>query len=133
MPPGPKPGKPPNAEAPLDPKPPSAPVDAKGGSKSAVPAADPPPPHKPPASGGGGSSGGGGAGKKDDELSWIEIELKDDDGNPVANEPYSVKLPDGSVAEGTTDNKGGAKIEGFKPGGCEVMFPRLDKDEWKKG
>jgi hypothetical protein len=143
--PSPKSGKAPSAETPKDPKAPSAPVEAKGGSKSAVPKADPPPAHKPPAhkppapkppapKGGGGSGGGGaGGGGQPKELSWIEIELKDEDGKPVAGEAYRVTLPDGSVAEGSTDDKGLARIEGFEPGACDVAFPRLDKDEWKKG
>ncbi len=124
----PKSGKAPSPQTPLQPKGPAGPSDATGGSKSAVTPADPPPPHVPPAPGGGGGGGGG----TPSELSWIELELKDEDGVAVVGEPYEVKLPDGSVAPGTTDERGVARIEGFKPGTCEVKFPRMDKSEWKK-
>ncbi len=67
-------------------------------------------------------------GKKD----WIEIELLDDAGKPVPGEPYRVTLPDGStVAEGTLDSKGFARIDNIDPGNCKVTFPRLIKDAWK--
>jgi type VI secretion system secreted protein VgrG len=63
---------------------------------------------------------------------WIEIELVDDAGKPVPGEPYKVTLPDGStVAEGTLDNKGFARIDNIDPGSCKVAFPRLHKDAWK--
>lgn len=65
--------------------------------------------------------------------SWIEIELKDDDGNPVAGEPYRVEVPDGSLAEGTLDEKGFARVEGIDPGNCVVSFPRRDEEVVKKG
>jgi type VI secretion system secreted protein VgrG len=71
--------------------------------------------------------------KNKDKKSWIEIELIDDDDLPVAGEPYRVTLPDGStVAEGTTDEKGRAKITNIDPGTCRVTFPRLDKSAWRK-
>jgi len=54
---------------------------------------------------------------------WIEVELEDDDGNPVAGEKYEITLPDGSVATGTTDQKGIARVEGFDPGQCQISFP----------
>ncbi len=66
------------------------------------------------------------------EKSWIEIELLDEQDKPIPGEPYEVKLPDGSVAHGTLDNKGFARIEGFEPGQCQVTFPRLDQDVWSK-
>ncbi len=43
-----------------------------------------------------------------------------------------ITLPDGStVATGTTDEKGRARVEGIDPGTCKVTFPELDKDAWK--
>jgi type VI secretion system secreted protein VgrG len=62
---------------------------------------------------------------------WIEIELVDKDGNPVPGEKYSIKLPDGSVAEGTLDSNGKARVDGVDPGNCEVTFPNLDKTVWE--
>ena len=38
--------------------------------------------------------------------SWIEIQLIDEDGNPVPGEPYKITLPDGTtIADGTLDDK----------------------------
>lgn len=65
------------------------------------------------------------------ETTWIEIELIGEDDSPIPGEPYELTLPDGSVASGTLDEKGFARIEGFEPGTCQVCFPRLDKDAWE--
>jgi type VI secretion system secreted protein VgrG len=64
--------------------------------------------------------------------SWIEIVLVGDDGNPVPGEPYRVTLPDGTtVADGTLDEKGYARVENIDPGTCKVTFPNRDKSAWK--
>jgi type VI secretion system secreted protein VgrG len=66
------------------------------------------------------------------KLSWIEIKLVDEDGEPVPGEAYRVTLPDGeTVAEGTLDDKGYARVEGFEPGQCQVTFPNLDESVWE--
>jgi hypothetical protein len=40
-------------------------------------------------------------------------------------------LPDGqTLAEGTLDEKGFARVEGVDPGSCKVTFPNLDKSAW---
>jgi len=62
---------------------------------------------------------------------WVGIELVDSDGNPVANEPYVLELPDGSTKEGTLDAQGTAGVSGVDPGTCKVKFPRLDGRSWK--
>ena len=49
------------------------------------------------------------ADNKQTPVSWIELVLQDQDGNPVPGEPYSITLPDGTVAEGTLDEKGFAR------------------------
>ncbi|HEX5046091.1 MAG TPA: hypothetical protein VFX89_03140 [Gammaproteobacteria bacterium] len=80
-----------------------------------------PKPHKPP--------------DENDETttkkSWIEIELVDEANEPVPGEVYEITLPDGSVAKGTLDGKGFARVEGIEPGTCQVTFPDLDKDAWE--
>jgi len=61
------------------------------------------------------------------EEHWIEIELVDDAGVPVADELYLVELPDGSKLTGRTDSAGRARVEGVDPGTAKVSFPDLDK------
>ena len=67
-----------------------------------------------------------------EELSWIEIELFDEEDNPVPGEKYKVTLADGSVAEGTLDAKGFARLDGIPKGDCKVTFPDIDKEAWEK-
>ena len=67
-----------------------------------------------------------------DKKSWVEIELKDEAGNPVPGEKYKITLPDGRVKTGTLDHNGYARVQGLDPGSCEVTFPNLDKDVWDK-
>ena len=81
-------------------------------------------PHKPPQT----------EEQKEQKQSWVEIVLRDDEGNPVPGEAYKVVLPDGeTVAEGTLDEKGFARVDGIEPGQCEVLFPNLENDQWDKG
>lgn len=64
--------------------------------------------------------------------SWIEIELVDKKGKPVPGEAYRVTLPDGTtVADGTLDEKGFARVDGIEQGTCKITFPRLEKQAWK--
>ncbi len=66
------------------------------------------------------------------KLSWIEIELVDEENKPVPGEPYKITTSDNKVESGTLDNKGFARVEGIEPGTCKVTFPKLDKDAWEK-
>ncbi|HQU13045.1 MAG TPA: type VI secretion system tip protein VgrG [Thermodesulfobacteriota bacterium] len=70
--------------------------------------------------------------EEEEEKSWVEIELVDEDGKPVPGERYRVETPDGKIAEGSLDEKGFARINRVKPGNCKVTFPKLDKDAWEK-
>jgi type VI secretion system secreted protein VgrG len=67
-----------------------------------------------------------------EKKSWIEIEMVDEEDEPVPGEKYKITLPDNSVAEGTLDEKGFARVEGIEPGNCRITFPELDKDAWEK-
>ena len=71
--------------------------------------------------------------EEDEEKTWIELELVDEDDNPVAGERYRMTLPDGeTIATGTTDSNGIARVTGIDPGECKITFPDLDKDAWEK-
>ena len=66
------------------------------------------------------------------KTSWIEIELVDEEENPVPGEWYRITLPDGqTVAEGTLDDKGFARVDRIDPGICQITFPNLDQDAWE--
>ena len=66
-----------------------------------------------------------------DKEGWIEIELIDEEDQPVPGEKYKIELPDGSVAEGTLDEKGLARVDGIDSGTCKITFPELDKEAWE--
>lgn len=65
-----------------------------------------------------------------ENTSWIEIEMLDEEDIPVSGEKYEIELPDGSIAKGTLDGNGFARVDGVKPGECKVSFPELDKEAW---
>ena len=62
---------------------------------------------------------------------WIEINLVDEIGKPIPGERYKIKLPDGSVDEGTLDDQGHARIDSIDPGSCEISFPDREKHAWE--
>lgn len=70
--------------------------------------------------------------EKATKTSWIEIEMIDMVDKPVAGEQYEIELPDGTVASGTLDNKGFARVDGIEPGTCKIRFPRLDRRAWER-
>ena len=82
----------------------------------------------------GGASGGSSASSSEPRRKvWISIELRDDAGKPVADQPYEIKVPgESSPRSGTLDRKGRARLDGIDEGDCEVCFPRIDGREWSK-
>ncbi len=66
------------------------------------------------------------------KTSWIELEMVyESNGKPVAGVSFEVTLPDNSIAGGTTDENGIARVEGIDPGSCKITFPQLDKEAWE--
>jgi hypothetical protein len=62
---------------------------------------------------------------------WIEIEVVDDDGQPVSGRAYKLKLPDGRTLEGTLGANGVISIHGIDPGSATFSFVDLDGAAWK--
>jgi type VI secretion system secreted protein VgrG len=78
-------------------------------------------PHKPPSN----------PEDKKTKTHWIEILLVDEAGDPVPGEPYKITLPDATVAEGSLDEKGLARVDGIPAGTCQITFPNRDKEAWE--
>jgi hypothetical protein len=56
---------------------------------------------------------------------FIEIELKDDEGNPIANVEYILYLSNGEIRKGKLNSRGISREEKLPPGKCELAFPNL--------
>lgn len=54
---------------------------------------------------------------------YVEISLKDAEGNGVANAPYRVIFGNGQIIEGQLDSNGFKKVENIPPGEWSVEFP----------
>ncbi len=71
--------------------------------------------------------------EESEESHWVGIELKDEEGNPIPNEAYEIKLPDGKILSGRLDKEGKARVERLEKGGkCDVSFPRIHEEEISK-
>jgi hypothetical protein len=79
-------------------------------------------PHKPPQT----------QEEAEQKKSWIEIEMVGEDGEPLPGVRYEITLPDDTVASGSLDEQGLARIEGIEPGTCRISFPDLDEAAWKR-
>jgi hypothetical protein len=127
----PKDGKAGTAVAPLDPKLPHAADKADPGEASKVKAAQRAakvgkygasevPPYVPdddPAS-------------PEQPKSWVEIVMVDEDNQPVAGEPFLIKLQNGQQIDGTTGSDGSVRVMLPEPAPCKLTFPNRDKDAW---
>jgi len=56
---------------------------------------------------------------------YIEIDLKNQYGEPAADEKYKITLPDGTEKEGNLDDNGYARIDDVPPGKYEIEFPDI--------
>jgi hypothetical protein len=65
------------------------------------------------------------------KLSWISVELQDNDGKPVPNQMFKVTFSDNTTSDGVTGENGKCKIDGATPGSAKIEFYTLDKREWK--
>ena len=63
---------------------------------------------------------------------WIEIHLVDKQNRPIKGEKYRVRLPDSSLMEGSLDDEGKVRFDGIVAGQCQVCFPDIYGEEWKR-
>ncbi len=61
---------------------------------------------------------------------WVEVELVDGEGRPVAGERYVLTLPDGTEREGKLDEAGLATVKDVQPGKTSILFPDLESRDW---
>jgi len=61
------------------------------------------------------------------EPTFVALEMKDEDGKPLAHARYVVEMPDGSKREGRLNENGYVRIDGVSPGQCKVTFPDYDE------
>ena len=68
------------------------------------------------------------------EKTWFRCQLLDEDGEPMANEPYQLKDSSGAVREGKLDQDGCVYIPPIlPPGNCVISFPKMHLNPRKKG
>ena len=62
-----------------------------------------------------------------------EIELVDEEGQPVAGERYEITAADGeTIRKGSLNKQGRAHVSIPKPGNCQICFTKLDADAWER-
>lgn len=64
---------------------------------------------------------------------FLEIELHDEDGEPVPDEEFRVVLPNGEPVRGFLDGDGFQRFGPIEDAGqCEVSFPNLDESAMRR-
>jgi len=61
---------------------------------------------------------------------WVEMEVVDDDGRPMAGRGYVCMLPDGTLQTGTLDRGGRVRFEGIDPGNCAFSLTDFHAADW---
>lgn len=84
-------------------------------------------PFEPPEPG-----GPGGEEPPETELEWVEVQIVDDEDNPLAGITYEIELTDGRVRRGATNAAGVIRYERIPGGTCTVRITGLDKDAYEK-
>lgn len=64
-----------------------------------------------------------------DERTWVEVVLVDGNDDPIAEEPYSIALPDGTTRRGQLGADGKVRFDDIPDGMCQVSFPELGQRE----
>jgi len=62
------------------------------------------------------------------EKHWVEVQLKDRNGEPLVNAQCRIERPDGVVVEAATDSQGSLRVTDIAElGQCKVSFPQLEE------
>ncbi|MBZ2178739.1 MAG: hypothetical protein ACK58M_25680 [Acidobacteriota bacterium] len=110
----------------------------RGGAEVAAPPAAPPAARdRSTAKGEGGarhpaeakSGGSTSPAAKEPELTWIEIQIVDEDGQPLSGETYQFTKTDGAMAQGTTSGTA-LRADQIPAGKCKLKLPDLHKNGW---
>jgi len=62
---------------------------------------------------------------------WIEIDLTDADGNPRADQEFTLYYPDGTTKDGKLDGQGHVRLEGIPPGDFKIVYKNVFPDTKK--
>lgn len=66
------------------------------------------------------------------ETTFINVNLVDQDGEPVIGQTCEIELPDGTKRSTVTDFEGWARVRGFKQDGdAKITFPGVDELDFK--
>jgi hypothetical protein len=60
-------------------------------------------------------------------LHWIEVQLVDQDNEPIPGARYSIVTPDDVLHEGQLDSYGFVRIDNIPAGSSTVSFPDYDR------
>ncbi|MCG8337714.1 MAG: DUF4150 domain-containing protein [Proteobacteria bacterium] len=63
-----------------------------------------------------------------DETGTLEFEIIDEDGKPIPEVNYIIKMQDGSEISGEVDDQGKAKVEDVPLKSYKIIFPELDEE-----
>lgn len=66
-----------------------------------------------------------------EDLEWIEIQLVDEEDQPVAGVAYRIELSDRRVRTGVTNAHGVIRYDRIPGGTCRLTFPDLDEAAWE--
>lgn len=64
--------------------------------------------------------------------SWIALELVDGDDEPVSGVRYEIRLPNGVVVTGRTDQLGRGYVSNTPLGQCTIVLPDCDRELWSR-
>ena len=56
---------------------------------------------------------------------WVAFQLVDEDGRPLPDVTYRIRLPGGSAEKGSLNEEGTVRFDDIDPGECEIRFPDL--------